>query len=238
MGELLTVILEWVPQNFGSFTAFEGALLGLIALGYYSGMVLSAPRIFLILFLTWSALTHVRSVEAFAFLIPLVLAKPLGELLGRREHDAAEGAAVRYVPILACLTIAIAGWSTTSIFIRHHQFAFTMGQTPVTALDLLEQRKSQRIFNAYHFGGYLISRNVPVFVDGRAELYGERFVMDFFKATEGKKPELLPRLLEEYKIDATLLGADMPGVQFLDHIKGWKRLYSDDIAVIHVRDGN
>jgi hypothetical protein len=84
----------------------------------------------------------------------------------------------------------------------------------------------------------LISRNVPVFVDGRAELYGERFVMDFFKATEGKKPELLPRLLEEYKIDATLLGADMPGVQFLDHIKGWKRLYSDDIAVIHVRDGN
>jgi hypothetical protein len=23
----------------------------------------------------------------------------------------------------------------------------------------------------------------------------------------------------------------------LDHIKGWKRLYADNIAVIHVRDG-
>ena len=60
--------------------------------------------------------------------------------------------------------------------------------------------------------------------------------MDFFKATEGKKPELLPRLLDEYKIDATLLVADAPGPQILDQLKGWKRIYADDIAVIHVRD--
>ena len=76
LGELLSLIMEWMPANFASFTAFEGALLGLIAFGYYRGLVLSAPRIFLILFLTWSALTHVRSIEAFAFLVPLVLAKP------------------------------------------------------------------------------------------------------------------------------------------------------------------
>jgi hypothetical protein len=31
--------------------------------------------------------------------------------------------------------------------------------------------------------------------------------------------------------------ADAPAAQVLDHIKGWKRLYADDIAVIHVRDG-
>ena len=60
--------------------------------------------------------------------------------------------------------------------------------------------------------------------------------MDFFKATEGKKPELLPRLLDQYKIDATLLVADAPGPQILDQLKGWKRIYTDDIAVIHVRD--
>jgi hypothetical protein len=118
----------------------------------------------------------------------------------------------------------------------HHRFTFTMTQTPVAAVDLLEQRKAQRIFNAYQFGGYLISRGIPVFADGRAELYGEKFVMDFFKATEGKKPELLPRLLDEYRIDATLLVADAPGPQILDHLKGWKRIYADDIAVIHVRD--
>ena len=118
----------------------------------------------------------------------------------------------------------------------HHRFTFTMDQTPVAAVDILQQRKAQRIFNAYQFGGYLISRDIPVYVDGRAELYGEKFVMDFFKATEGRKPELLPRLLDEYKIDATLLTADAPGPQILDMLKGWKRIYTDDIAVIHVRD--
>ena len=237
LGELLSVIFEWMPANFASFTAFEGALLGLIAIGFYRGLVLSAPRIFLILFLTWSALTHVRSIEAFAFLVPLVLAKPLGGLSPRREPDARnETWPGRYVTVLGALTVVAAAWTSTSIYMGHHRFAFTMAQTPVAAVDLLQQRKAQRIFNAYQFGGYLISRDVPVFVDGRAELYGEKFVMDFFKATEGKQPNILPRLLDEYKIDATLLVADAPGTQILDHLKGWKRLYADDVAVIHVRD--
>ena len=238
LGELLSVIFEWMPANFASFTAFEGALLGLIAIGFYRGLVLSAPRIFLILFLTWSALTHVRSIEAFAFLVPLVLAKPLGGLSPRPEPDASNEQTWpgRYVTALGALMIVAAAWTSTSIYMGHHRFTFTMAQTPVAAVDLLQQRKAQRIFNAYQFGGYLISRDVPVFVDGRAELYGEKFVMDFFKATEGRKPEILPRLLDEYKIDTTLLVADAPGAQILDHLKGWKRLYADDVAVIHVRD--
>lgn len=238
LGELLSLIFEWMPANFSTFTSFEGALLGLIAFGYYRGLVLSAPRIFLILFLTWSALTHVRSIEAFAFLVPLVLAKPLGELFPRPQIDTvgADRWPARTVTALGALMILAAGWTSTALFMAHHPFTFTMTQTPVAALDLLEQRKAKRIFNAYQFGGYMISRDIPVFVDGRAELYGEKFVVDFFKATEGKQPELLPRLLDAYKIDATLLVADAPGPQILDHLKGWKRVYSDDIAVIHVRD--
>ena len=104
-------------------------------------------------------------------------------------------------------------------------------------VDLLEKRQAQRVFNAYQFGGYLISRDIPVFIDGRAELYGETFAMDVFKAVELKKLDTLTRLLDAYKIDATLMVADAPAAQVLDHIKGWKRLYADNIAVIHVRTG-
>ncbi|MBR0854260.1 hypothetical protein [Bradyrhizobium liaoningense] len=238
LGELLSVIFEWMPANFAIFTWFEGALLGLIAFGYYRGLVLSAPRNFLILFLTWSALTHVRNIEVFAFLVPLVLAKPLGEMVPRPPADAAgtDRWPARTITALGALMIVAASWTSTSLYMGHHRFTFTMTHMPVAAVDLLEQRKVQRIFNAYQFGGYLISRDIPVFVDGRAELYGEKFIMDFFKATEGKKPELLPRLLDEYKIDATLLVADAPGPQILDQLRGWKRIYTDDIAVIHVRD--
>jgi hypothetical protein len=237
LGELLSVISEWMPANFASFSAFEAAVLGLIALGLARGLVLSLPRIFLILLLTWMALTHVRSIEAFAFLVPLVLAKPLGGTTVAAETPVrGESWPARYVTALGALMIVAAAWTSTAIYMNHHRFTFTMTQTPVAAVDLLVARKAKRIFNAYQFGGYLISRDIPVFVDGRAELYGEKFVMDFFKAVEAKKLDNLPRLLEEYRIDATLMVADAPAAQVLDHIKGWKRLYADDIAVIHVRD--
>jgi hypothetical protein len=238
LGELLSVISEWQPANFASFTAFEGALLGLIALAFYRGLTLSPTRILLVLGLIWMALTHVRSIEAFAFLVPLVLAKPFSGWFRQVKPSADDGETwpARYVTALGALMIVGAAWTSTAIYMAHHRFTFTMTQTPVAAVDLLEQRKAQRIFNAYQFGGYLISRDIPVFIDGRAELYGEKFVMDFFKAVEVKKLDNLMRLLEEYRIDATLLAADAPAVQALDHIKGWRRLYADDIAVIHVRD--
>jgi hypothetical protein len=238
LGELLTVISEWSPVNFASFNAFEGALFGLIALGLYRGLTLSPPRILLVLLLTWMALTHVRSIEAFAFLVPLVLAKPLGERFSQAqaETQTGESSFARYVTAAGALMIVAASWTSTSLFMSHHRFKFTMDQTPVAALDLLEKRGAKRIFNAYKFGGYLIARDIPVFVDGRAELYGEKFVMDFFNATEGRKPALLPGLLDEHKIDATLLVADSPGPQILDQLKGWRRIYADGIAVIHVRD--
>ncbi|OAF08397.1 hypothetical protein AYJ54_14980 [Bradyrhizobium centrolobii] len=238
LGELLSVISEWMPASFASFNPFEGAVLGLIGLGLFCGLTLSLPRILLVLLLTCMALTHVRSIEAFAFLVPLVLAKPLGSLSASAQTDAqgAESWPARYVNALGALMIVGAAWTSTSIYMSHHRFTFTMTQTPVAAVDLLEQRKAQRIFNAYQFGGYLISRDIPVFVDGRAELYGEKFVMDFFKAVEVKKLDNLTRLLDQYKIDATLMVADAPAAQVLDHIRGWKRLYADDIAVIHVRD--
>jgi hypothetical protein len=238
LGELLSVIAEWQSAKFSSFTAFEGALLGLIALGFYRGLVLSPPRILLVLGLIWMALTHVRSIEAFAFLVPLVLAKPLADPSIPSDTTARSGEAwlTRYVTALAAVMIAAAAWASTSIYIAHHRFVFTTAQTPAAAVDLLDRRKAQRIFNAYEFGGYLISRDIPVFVDGRAELYGETFVMDFFKAIEARRVDNLQRLLESYRIDATLLVANAPAAQVLDHIKGWKRLYADDTAVVHVRD--
>jgi hypothetical protein len=101
---------------------------------------------------------------------------------------------------------------------------------------VLKQRQAQRIFSTAPFGGYLVSRDVKAFIDGRAELYGEKFVLDYFDAVEAKDVETLLHLLETYQIDATLLNPTLPATKVLDHIAGWKRLYADDIAVIHVRE--
>ena len=43
------------------------------------------------------------------------------------------------------------------------------------------------------------------------------------------------RLLDEYRIGATLLAPATPAAALLDRSPGWQRLYSDDVAVVHVR---
>jgi hypothetical protein len=138
--------------------------------------------------------------------------------------------------MLAALAVTVAGWASTKAFVAYHPFAFLEAQIPARAVDVLQQRQAQRIFSTAPFGGYLLSRDIKTFIDGRAELYGEKFVMDYFDAISANDIDTLLRLLDTYKIDATLLAPTLPSTKVMDHVQGWKRLYADDIAVIHVRD--
>jgi hypothetical protein len=238
LGELLSIISEWRPADFSSFGFFEASLLGLVGLGFYRGLVLSPPRIILLLGLISMALTHVRSLEAFAFLLPLVLAKPVAHQIWPNNVAApstAEFLSSPFIAAIAAVGIAGAAWASTLSYMSHHEFAFVNSQTPTAAVELLKQRQAKRVFNSYEFGGYLIAMDVPAFIDGRAELYGEKFVVNYFDAIEARKVDQLLHLLDEYHIDATLLLPKSPAAQVLDHIKGWQRLYADDTAVIHVR---
>jgi hypothetical protein len=239
LGKLLTMIWEWMPTNFGTWTFFEYSLLGLIGLGFYRGLTLSVPRIILLLGLTDMALAHARNIEIFAFIAPLVLAKPFAEQLGTLLTGATpvrEGQPRSHVVMLAALTITVAGWVSTKAFVVNHPFSFLELQRPVAAVDALQKRHAQRIFSTSPFGGYLLSRDIKTFIDGRAELYGEQFVVDYFDAVTAKDVDTLLHLLDKYQIDATLLTPTLPATKVLDHIAGWKRLYADDIAVVHVRD--
>jgi hypothetical protein len=232
------MIWEWMPANFGEWSFFEIFLLGLIGLAFYRGLTLSVPRIILLLGLLWMALAHARNIEIFAFIAPLVLAKPFAEQLGTLQTPLAwrEGPSRAHVMMLAALAVTVAGWASTKAFVTYHPFTFLESQMPVKAVDVLQQRKAERIFSTSPFGGYLLSRDIKAFIDGRAELYGEKFVIDYFDAVTAKDVETLLRLLDTYKIDATLLTPTLPATKVLDHLPGWKRLYADGIAVVHVRD--
>ena len=240
LGQLLSLIWEWMPANFGTWTFFEFALLGLIGFGFHRGLVLSLPRIMLLVGLTYMALSHARNIEIFAFMVPLVLAKPVAEHFGTIGPASASGREMQSrsrVMMLAALAVAVAGWASTKAFVAYHPFTFSESQTPVASVDVLQKRQAKRIFSTSPFGGYLVFRDIKAFIDGRAELYGEQFVMDYFDAVTAKDVETLLRLLDTYQIDATLLTPTLPATKVLDHLPGWKRLYTDDISVIHIRDG-
>ena len=44
--------------------------------------------------------------------------------------------------------------------------------------------------------------------------------------------------VDDYKIEATFLRTRSAATKLLDHMDGWEKVYSDDIATIHLRKAN
>jgi hypothetical protein len=107
--------------------------------------------------------------------------------------------------------------------------------TPGAALGAAERLGlAGPVYNSEAFGGYLIFRGVPSFIDGRVELYGDAFVTQDFQAENGNQP-VLTALLARYHIGWTLLLPQAGAVGVLDRLPGWERTYADGRAVIHRR---
>jgi len=62
-----------------------------------------------------------------------------------------------------------------------------------------------------------------------------KFLVDHNAASGLMKPENLFRLFDEYNIEATLMRTQSAATRLLDHVDGWQKIYSDDIATIHLR---
>jgi hypothetical protein len=90
------------------------------------------------------------------------------------------------------------------------------------------------VLNSECFGGYLIFSGIPTFIDGRIELYGDAFLSRYLAAERGDE-DALTALLEQYGVAWTLFPPEGGAAERLDHLRGWRRVYSDGYAVIHSR---
>jgi hypothetical protein len=231
LGDALPLIMEWKPADFGSLGALEICLLLGIGLALFRGIKLPPLRIVLLLGLLHMALSQGRAAEMLALLAPLVLAAPLAKQIGGAEVSNAASPA-RGVLFAGVAALLVAG---TVLVTSVHRFEPHTHGSPVAAVAQLKKLNFSRVFNDYDFGGYLIENGVAPFIDGRTELYGEKFFVDHNAASGLMEPENLFRLLEQYKIEATLMRTQSAATKLLDHVDGWRKVYADDIATIHVR---
>jgi hypothetical protein len=234
LGELLHLIYEWMPANFSSLGAFEMSILVLIAAMLYSGVKLSPPRIALVLGLLHMALSHTRNLEIFALLLPLVAVGPVASQFALQPARFARIAA----PLASTAALAVMLGASSWALAAKSAFAPPEVQSPAAAVEALQAYHPKRVLNDLPFGGYMIWRKMPVFIDGRAELYGEAFEMAYYRALQLKDVNQFLDILKTWDIDAVLLTPSTPAVGLLDNIGGWQRVYSDRNAVLHVRNRN
>ena len=234
LGQALSLIGEWRPQDFSTFAGFELCLLLGIGFALYRGLTMPPIRILMLLGLLHMALAHARNGEMLGLLAPLVVAAPLAAQLGRREskpadrHASVWPASLALVLVLGLATAAMAQFSS---------YRPSPLMTPSRAVAAVKASGKTHILNSYNFGGYLIASGLAPFIDGRTELYGEKFFMRHDRAVSLRDVDGFLRLLHDDHIDVTLLTPQTPANGLLDHLKGWTRVYADDIAVVHVRTG-
>ncbi|MFA6267629.1 MAG: hypothetical protein WC670_18175 [Pseudolabrys sp.] len=229
LGPALALIGEWQPENFARLGGVELCLLGGIGFLLYRRVTLPPIRILVVLGLIHMALSQSRNGEMLGLIAPLFVAAPFAAQLGRRVDDPKPlfgVAAAALVLFAATMTIVL------PLALRYEPRAQV---TPAAAVEAVKASGKTHLLNSYDFGGYLIAKGVRPFIDGRTELYGADFFLRADAAVNLKDVDAFYALMRDRQIDVTMLAPGTPAIGLLDRMPGWKRVYADDVAVVHAR---
>jgi hypothetical protein len=234
---------EWMSPEFQTFSVFELWILGGFALVLHQGLRLPPIRLALMLGLLHLALKHVRNVELVGLLAPLIFADAISaqwrqsrqskgqlQVVDRFFETLAKPASAS--AMLAAFVVAVAGtmWNA-----RARAVELPESVVPARAIEAVQKAGiAGRVLNSYSTGGYLIYAGIPVFIDGRADLYGDEFIRRYVEALELRTPKALENLLDKYDIGWTLLQPNESANSLMDHLPGWRRFYEDKSALVYV----
>ncbi|MBR0875463.1 hypothetical protein JQ633_34275 [Bradyrhizobium tropiciagri] len=231
-GTTIATLGEWKPAlDFGALNPILICFIAGIGYVLYSGFRLPPIRLAVLLAIIWQTLAHVRYVDVCALVAPFVIAGPLSQHLSwpQLQHRRKVVAPTRRAFVATMVALMLA---SGLIVVTKDRLPPLVPRVPV---DKLKELQANRVLNDYYFGGYLISQGVPTFIDSRAELYGPVFLDRYLRAISLDDLPDFVKLLDEYKIDATLLFPTTQAVGLLDRMPEWERAYADNVAVVHVR---
>ena len=258
MGQELNVgkIDEWLSPNFHGFLPYEYLLLALIVVLGFSLLRFGFIEAGLVILWTHLSLHSVRYGPIFAIIVIPIMAIRLEALMKdareggnslirglsayserlQQTSSAMKGHVLQIVIILSVTAITMAGGRVFGTpFLKHE---FDNKKLPVEAVEFAEKNKIQgRLFNTYHFGGYLIYKGFPkegVFVDGRADMYDE-FLKNYFDVMD-LKPEW-KEILDRFDIAWMMITANSPLSVLLLETGNWNLVYADKVANVFVRRG-
>jgi hypothetical protein len=246
---MMLYIQEWRPPDFQ-----DPMFLGLIVLIVVTFCVLAVsgkralPSELLILGTTAAAtLRSARNVPFFALVATPILAGHLwtrlapyttdGDSLLRDKADRAWNSSTLLLNILLLVaapllaaTMRIRNSSQIQPLVEDRDFSHA-------AVEFIKLHNvPQPIYNEYHWGGYLIWNLYPryrVFIDGRADVYGDELMDEYFRMHNGAKD--WRKLLDQYSIQSVLVSPDTALASLLREDKSWENVFEDRQTVIFTR---
>jgi hypothetical protein len=217
---ILPLVQEWQPSTLQWMPQFYGALaVGLFAL-LYKGVRVPVGRLLLLLALAGLAFSQVRHQSWFAIVAACVIPPLLGT-------EASRAQAGRWLALVA-IALLLLRW----------ELPITPTENGANPRHLIAavppSLRGQRMFNSYTFGGPMILAGMRPYIDGRADMYGDAFVLNYSRIMDGDRGRF-DAAVRRYGIRWTMLPTGSVLAQALDTSPEWKRIYADRVGTIHVR---
>jgi hypothetical protein len=255
VGALQDFIGEWLSPDFHPLYTqpFIWLLLATLAAVGLSGRRVDGSDLALVAGFAYAGLLARRNIGPFALVTAPVLSRHVRPITDRWLRAArARGwlrpprRAVRPPPaglvlvnwLLLVLVLVAAGVKVVlplRVSFNVENERRTLPQDAVAWIQ--EHRPAGPMFNSYNWGGYLIWHLWPdyeVFVDGRTDLYGDELLSQYLRVRFAQPG--FQEVFDEYGVNLVLTEAGGFTGSFLALDDGWTLVYSDDIAVIYVRE--
>jgi hypothetical protein len=228
-------IVEWASPNFHDIQPLEFWLLGFIGLCLYKGLTLPPFRLIFLLGLLHLSLKYIRfSSDQLPFLSPLILAAPLSKQLNRPPDFAIGSLFPKNIKhwLAICLYL-----TALSIYLPNRTIETKQNIHLAKVMATLQNERAilGNVLNSYALCSHLIFHDFPVFIDSRAELYGDKFLEKHARTTlleKGSQPLL--DLIKDYNISWTIFETNQPINTFLGERAEWRQIYSDKFITIYL----
>ena len=243
---MLSYIGEWLSPDFhqARYLPTLFLMLATLALPALSPRRLRPRELLLLTVTTYAALRSVRHIPIYVLVaVPLVSAM-IEACLRARGKIVLLSAAPRPLTSAKLITntLLLAGFLLFTLA-RLHYVVVRQPETeakefPAAAASfLMASRPAGPLLNHYNWGGYFIWKLFPVYqvyIDGRADLYGDTF-MDKFASSYYLKGKSWQYPLNEWGIRTVVLPPDAPLTLALRGMPAWKEVFADSQAVVLTR---
>lgn len=232
-------IQEWLSPDFHrvDFHPFLWMIFLLLLTSPFQSKRPNWPQMFKMLGFAYLTFVAQRNIALFAIVTMPLLAEWVNAALQfQRSKETINNPSLKFAGLFNNLIIFILGITALGYAFLVSRPAEVDKHYPVDAVQWIQNnRPAGRLFNSYNWGGYILWHlpEYPVFIDGRADLYGSELITQWQNVTTAQAGAL--SILNNWDVEFVFIERNTPIVQLLKQ-NGWETVFQDEMSVILRRE--
>ncbi len=247
-GNTTQSISEHLPLTIAKSKDIMCMLIIFLAILIFTKTKIKLSDLFMLSGLCYLMLATRRQVSIFSLICSVTLTRLLIDLISRYTKNGIEAAenTAKNIGVVIALTVLMGLVSYDAIKPVLDDDYVDSNSYPVAACDYILENidlENVRFYNEYNYGSYMLFREIPVFIDSRADLYSPEFsgnkeedvFSDFINTSSISK--FYEETFEKYDITHLLISKKSKTNMIITKTKDekYKELYSDDNFIIYER---